>query len=52
VTPTSSLAALVHEHASVHQSFTIIGDASRDVEITAANQPRRFSQKSGFGERR
>jgi len=25
---------------------------SRYVEITAANQPRRFSQKSGFGERR
>jgi hypothetical protein len=23
---------LVHEHASVHQSFTITGDASRDVE--------------------
>jgi hypothetical protein len=42
----------VDEHARVHQLFTITVDASRDVKIPAANQPRRFSQKSGFGERR
>jgi hypothetical protein len=39
-------------HAGVHRSFTMSGDASRDTKVTAANQPRRFSQKSGFGERR
>jgi len=39
-------------HAHVHQLFTISDDAPRDTKIAAANQPGRFSQKSGFGERR
>jgi hypothetical protein len=40
-------------HVSVHRSFTMNGDAPpAKQEIAAANQRRRFAQKSGFGERR
>jgi hypothetical protein len=39
-------------HRRVHRSFTMSVDASTSNKNRAANQRRRFAQKSGFGEHR